>query len=231
MTGKILELLWVKLPVKAANIVTVISPSTRQEVLQIIQKAGKKIKYVPNCIDDTWYKESTPIRKTPKYVLAIGTKKNKNLERIIKACSGMDVVLTIVGSLSKEQWNELDKSRLEYAIWSTLSYNEIKRLYSQTDIVAFPSLYEGFGLPILEAQAQGIPLITSNIEPMTSIAGQGALKVNPYDDKDIRMALVELLNDYQLRQKISQLGKENVKQYFCSHISAEYAKLYNKLTQ
>ena len=231
LAQKLFSFFWVRLPVWSAAAVTAISLATIKEILTMLPVQKRKLRFIPNCIPDDWQDDEPFIRQEVQYVLTIGTKKNKNLERIIKACAGVDVVLIIVGKLNLQQRNLLLSSGLDYVVWTTLDYQQIKSLYSQVDIVLFPSLYEGFGLPILEAQTRGIPLITSGIEPMSSVAGRGALKVNPYDEQELRTAIEKLINDFALRQKLVELGRENVKKYFCSHISQEYAKLYKDLTK
>ena len=192
--------------------------------------AEDKIHYIPNCIPDSWHRDNIDVRQRVRYALAIGVKKNKNLERIIKAIDGLDITLVIVGKPDREQQELLSHSNLEYVVWETLEYEQVRELYSQVDLVVFPSLYEGFGLPILEAQASGVPLITSNIEPMLSVSGSGAIKVNPFSQSQIRDAIVRLCDNFDLRRELVKLGLENVKDYFCSNISQQYAKLYFHLT-
>jgi len=229
LENKILEFFWVRLPIFFAKKITVISPSTYDEILSIVNKAKTKLYYIPNCIADNLLDNKPCLRQKVLSVLAIGTKKNKNLERIIRSVSNLGITLVIVGYLNDEQFKILNNRKLEYIIWSSLKYNQIKDLYKKVDIVVFPSLYEGFGLPIIEAHALGIPLITSNIEPMSSIAGQGAIKVDPYSEDQLRFAIISLIKDFSLRQKLVKIGNENAKNYLCSNISQQYVELYYKL--
>ena len=231
LTRKILNLLWLRWPVRSARKITIISPSTAKEVKDLIPGAETKLVYIPNCISDEWLSTDTKQREKVRYILTVGTKKNKNLERIIRACQDTEVCLIIVGKLSDEQQKLLNNCKLEYVVWTNLQYKQIYKLYLQSDIVMFPSLYEGFGLPILEAQAIGRPLITSDIEPMSSVAGRGALKVDPLYVEQLCSALLRLIESYSLRQELVKLGRLNVDQYKCSRISHEYAKLYRNLTQ
>ena len=75
------------------------------------------------------------------------------------------------------------------------------------------SLYEGFGLPILEAQAVGRPIVTSSWDPMRSVAGQGALLVDPEDVEEIREGVLAIVNNAELQSKLVSKGLENVKRY------------------
>jgi glycosyltransferase involved in cell wall biosynthesis len=88
------------------------------------------------------------------------------------------------------------------------------------------STYEGFGLPIIEAQAIGRPVITSNIPPMDEVAGDAALKVDPYDVSAIRTAILKLCADRVLQEELILQGLENVKQYRAPDIAEKYAQLY-----
>ena len=77
----------------------------------------------------------------------------------------------------------------------------------------FPSFYEGFGLPILEAQSLNIPILTSNTSSLPEIAGQGALLVNPYNIEEITLGINRITEDESLRNELIQKGLENIKKF------------------
>lgn len=102
-------------------------------------------------------------------------------------------------------------------------------LYQSCDLVCFVSTYEGFGMPILEAQAVGRPVLTSDISPMREVAGEGAFKVDPFDVDSIRTGLERLIGDGGLREDLIREGFRNVKGYSAESVAAQYAALYREV--
>ena len=135
-------------------------------------------------------------------------------------------VLVIIGKLAAVQKSLLKQYELGYENYPAASDEEILTHYYAADIVLFVSLYEGFGLPILEAQAVGRPIVTSSREPMRSVAGQGALLVDPEDVEAIREAVWAIANNGELQSKLLTKGLENVKHYEPKKVALKYASLY-----
>ncbi len=94
----------------------------------------------------------------------------------------------------------------------------------------FPSTYEGFGLPVIEGQKAGRPVITSNISPLQEVAGGGACLVDPLDIQSIRSGILQVINNGEYRLEIVQKGFENVKQYIPEKIAGEYIKVYQQVS-
>ena len=93
----------------------------------------------------------------------------------------------------------------------------------------FPSIYEGFGMPIIEGQTIGRVVITSDISPMKDVAGNGALLVNPFSVESIREAYLQIINDKDLRSRIIEKGKENAQKYAVEKIAKQYVKIYKTI--
>lgn len=221
--------LWLKRPLKKLKYVTVISEKTKQEITQYLPWAEKKLRVIPNCL-------TTPIAAEPyirqnavPQILVVGTRENKNVERIIRALKDLDIQLTIVGKLSTAQQNLLQENRVNFQNAEKISNEELISLYDRSDILCFPSLYEGFGLPILEAQARQCAVITSDRLPMKSVAGNAAMLVNPENTTEIRLAVNKLLQDRKLYQEMITCGKENVNKYQPAEIAQKYLNLYNEI--
>ena len=161
-------------------------------------------------------------------ILQVGTKWNKNLERIIEAISGQHYRLNIVGKLSARQKDILRQFDISYQNHVDLPYTELLKLYASCDIVTFISLYEGFGMPILEAQSVGVPVLVSNRCAMPEITGEGGLIVDPTSIEEIRETIKKLENE-QLRRDLIEKGKSNVSRFSIEKIYRQYESLYAEL--
>lgn len=217
---------WVYLPCLKARRITVISHATKERLLACPGVNLAKIRLIPNCVSLRFSPVPREWQVGRLAFLLVGTTPNKNLEKIVEACAGMDATLMILGRLSAQQNALLVESGMRWENFMDLPENMVLQLYSKTDLVLFVPTYEGFGLPILEAQAVGRPLLTSNISPMAEVADEGALKVDPFDVDSIRNGLQRLLTEPELRKQLVQKGFENVKKYSAPAIAAQYADLY-----
>ena len=98
-------------------------------------------------------------------------------------------------------------------------------------MVTFPSFYEGFGMPILEANMVGIPVLASNIDVLHEVADNAAYFVNPYSIDDIRHGIIELLDNNKLRNSLIANGKVNIKRFSPQNIAEQYKSLYRQLSR
>jgi glycosyltransferase involved in cell wall biosynthesis len=217
---------WLYLPCLRANRVTVISEFTRSRLLQLCRVNPAKVRVIPNCVSTEFVAEPRPWPVAKPRILLVGTTDNKNLRRVAEACSGLDVCLCMLGKPSDTQQLQLARQGVEHEIHHGLSRPEVVALYQSCDLVCFVSTYEGFGMPILEAQAIGRPVLTSNIPPMNKVAGGGALQVDPFDVESIRCGLLRILSDASLREELVGKGFQNVKAYSTKSVAAQYAALY-----
>jgi glycosyltransferase involved in cell wall biosynthesis len=96
------------------------------------------------------------------------------------------------------------------------------------DILVFPSLFEGFGMPIIEAQAMGTPVLTSNLSSMPEVAGDGALLVNPYSVNDIKDGVLKLIEDSSYRSRLIENGFRNCQKFNSKEIANQYYELYKQ---
>lgn len=225
----ILKKIWLEWPVKHCSIITTISEATRNEIIRNTNCAEKKIVVIPDPLNKQFtYVEKAFNKKNP-LILQVGTWPNKNLERVAAAMNGLPCRLSIIGVLSEGQKKILTQNNIEYSNSSRLSDEELFQQYVNADIVLFASTFEGFGLPVIEAQATGRALITSNISPMKEVAGDGACFIDPFDIVSIREGIIRVMNDDELRSDIIRKGKENVKKYDPRQIAEQYLSLYKKM--
>ncbi|MCX7917546.1 MAG: glycosyltransferase family 4 protein, partial [bacterium] len=119
--------------------------------------------------------------------------------------------------------------RKDIIITDYVSYEDLPLLYNGCDIFIYPSLYEGFGLPILEAMRCGVPVITSNVSSMPEVAGDAAILVNPEDEEEIGAAIIKLLDDRELRDKLIKKGLERSKIFTWENTARQTLKVYKEL--
>ena len=226
LTFKIIKFLWVTVPVKRAEVITVISEHTKKKIIEWTGISENKIVVIPNPLPDEIVYSPKKFNSDKPVILIMGTKANKNVERIMRAIEGINCSLLIVGKMSEEQKNLTKDLKLEFENLFHVPYAEIVKAYQKCDMLCFPSLYEGFGMPIIEAQATGRPVITSNFGAMKEVAGEGAVLVDPYSEEEIRIAVYELIMKEKKREMQIEKGLENAERFSANIISKRYEFLY-----
>jgi len=226
---KVLKKFWYDLPIKKADAVTVISENTKNEILGFVHCDPEKIRVIPNFVDPVFKPSTSAFNTHCPRLLFIGTTINKNLDRFIAAIQGLEVELEIVGNLTDEQKKALLDAGISYRQSSGLSENELMEKYRDCDIVVFPSTYEGFGLPVLEGQASGRVVLTSDCSPMREVAGGGACLVDPLNIASMHNGLVRIINDPAYRDELIKKGFDNIRHYQLDTITDQYVSLYREL--
>ncbi len=221
--------LWYWLPAKRSSLITVISQSTKNELLQHIKFDADNVRVVYCPISDNFKPNHKIFNVDRPRILQIGVTENKNINRLIQALLGVNCHLRIVGVLSEGQKMALEEQHVNFTSVFNISEVELLQEYKDCDIVIFASTDEGFGLPIIEAQATGRAVITSNISSMPEVAGDGACFVDPYDVESIRAGIMRVIRDHDFRDNLIKLGFQNVKRFQSQVIAQEYFKLYQEV--
>ena len=172
-----MEWMWLKIPLRFATKVVCISNETKKRICAYSSR--KDIEVIHNAIDSSFKTILKDQSLPPKHILMIGTSPNKNVERTIQALQGLDCELTIVGHLTDSQRNLLSACGIRYRQSVNLTDEEIIHAYVCCDIVSFVSLFEGFGMPVIEANKVGRPVITSDIPVIREVAGDSAVFGDP----------------------------------------------------
>lgn len=220
---------WYWLPIKRVAVVTVISESTREDLLRHIKVNPEKVRVIYDCVSDDFKPIEKEFNAAKPVVLQIGTGSNKNLQRVVKALQGISCHLRVIGNLDEDQLMALREYGIEYSFVFNISDAQILDEYCQCDMLVFASTYEGFGLPIVEAQATGRPVVTSNILSMAEVANDTACLVDPFDVVSIRSGILKIINDPTYRKELVQRGFENARRFLPKKIAQEYADIYRLL--
>ena len=220
---------WYWLPVRRSKVITVISASTKKELLKFVNCDPDKIQVIHCPVSPTFTVSPKVFNADCPRILQIGTTQNKNIERLAQALRGLSAQLVIIGELSNSQRAALEANNIRYENYFGLSDAELLDQYLSADMLAFVSTYEGFGMPIAEANAVGRPVITSNLYSMPEVAGDAACIVDPYDVPAIRSGIERIISDAEYRNRLVEAGFKNIERFRVDYIAAQYAELYQRL--
>ena len=220
---------WYWLPVKRSAVVSVISKYTKQDLLRHIKVDPEKVQVVYCPVSDEFKPFARDFNAVKPVVLQVGTTPNKNIKRLAEALQGIPCCLRVIGNLDESTATLLQRYVIDYSSVSNISFEEIIDEYRRCDMVAFASTFEGFGLPILEAQATGRPVVTGNIMSMPEVAGDAACLVDPFDAASIRDGILKIIREPAYREQLVQSGFKNVERFRPEKIAQEYAAIYELL--
>lgn len=228
---RIFQWLWLRIPVGRAGLVTVVSEQTRQEVLRYTGCPESKIRVVANPVSSALRPMPRPFCSERPTILQVGAADNKNLTRVAEALAGISCTLRIIGRIAPEAEAALKKSGIDYSSCAEVSDEQLTEEFAAADMVVFCSTYEGFGMPIVEANAVGRPVVTSDREPMRSVAGGAACLVDPCDAASIRAGVLRVIEDASYREALIRTGYENARRFSADAVAAAYLAAYNELAQ
>lgn len=240
---------WVPRSVQRADHVIAVSEATRQDLIELYQTPPEKISVLYHGVTPD-FKPVTQADKLAEvrrkyhlgqhpFILSVGTlQPRKNYRRLVQAFASLDpaLALVIVGS---KGWNyadifaEITRHGLaeRVHVLGFVADSDLPALYSAASLFVYPSLYEGFGLPILEAMACGTPVVASNQSALPEVVGEAGLLVDPKDIEAMAAAMARVLGDTSLRQTLVEAGPARAAQFTWSNMANRLSALYQKLVQ
>jgi glycosyltransferase involved in cell wall biosynthesis len=231
-----------------ARHVIAISESTRQDVINFLGMPSDRVEVV-YCGADPLFHSLPPeqiqaFRKQhnlpDKFVLFLGTlEPRKNLDRLLRAYAGWwqmdpdapylviagaqgwyyDAVLSLVHSLGVAE---------RVIFLGYVPREDLPLLYNSADMFVYPSLFEGFGLPVLEAMACGVPVITSNVSSLPEVAGEAAVLIDPTDTDELRESLLSLWRDSDQRRNLAARGKKQASHFTWERAAEQTVSIYER---
>lgn len=205
---------------KKAHKIFTVSQFTKRDYLKRVNTVRADIVTIPNGVNSSWFQPpQSPLPKgyPPRYIIAVGNiKKHKNIKILCESFASISHIvphhLILVGKYKHFRSGEVDVAKLQSLaperihIFSDVSDYDLQLLVSHADFLAFPSYYEGFGLPLLEAMASGIPVLAADIPTSREVCAHAATYFPPHDQKALEQALLELCNLSKIKRNAK--GKE-----------------------
>lgn len=249
--GKI-NYIWQKMSLKGVSAVITDSEASKRDINKYLGVKSTKIhviylgvdsayKYIANSKKLEQYQKKLELPKS--FALYVGSVNwNKNLLNLTEACVKTDIDLVVVGKDFQDHNNLDHPEKRDFAKWlkqysgnskiHILGYvDDLVGIYNLSEVLLLPSFYEGFGLPILEAQACGIPVVTSKLSSMPEIAGKGALLVDPNNIQDLVDALREIKENKNLKKKLIENGLQNVQKFTWAKCAQEVKNVYKTVSK
>lgn len=232
----------VPLILNKADVVITDSNNSKQDIIRYYGIADDKVRVIHLGVDETY----KPVSEKGKfvesiegpYILNVGTlEPRKNLITLIESfklakAAGIPHKLVIAGI---KGWGDIIIEKEIKGIESDVIFagylpqEDLPGLYSFADIFIYPSIYEGFGLPPLEAMACGTPVITSNVSSLPEVVGDAAITIEPKDEKNLSEMILKVLDDSELRESLKRKGLERARLFSWEKTAKETLKVYESV--
>ena len=233
--------------IRATKIIA-ISNQTKADLIRFFGIKANKIEVIYQSCNKLFYERLSEERKAAtrlkfnlpeKFILTVGTiERRKNQLAILKAVAKekLDITVVILGKPT-DYMTQLNQFISESGIRKQVIFlhqtttDELQAIYQMAEVMVYPSFFEGFGLPVLEAQASGCAVITSNISSLPEAGGEGALYINPGDISQIGTSIRNVITEEQLKNELILKGTANAVLFSEKLVSERLMELYTKLMQ
>jgi glycosyltransferase involved in cell wall biosynthesis len=233
--------------IRKAEAIIAVSENTKKDLLKYLQIPEDKISVVYNGVNHEAFKPTyQPILSSP-YILYVGSERpRKNLGRLLEAFAELkkvpgftDLKLIKCGDPGRsDAFRDVTLQKIkelgldsEVIFVDTISDDMLSAYYTSAKVLVYPSLYEGFGLPVLEAMACDCPVIASNVSSLPEVAGDSALLINPYDVQDIYSSIKRLLTDDGLRDDLVSKGRIHCMSFSWQKTAEKTMNVYHQVEQ
>lgn len=224
------KLLWMTIPALCSKGITTVSEYTKRDLIQYLGINPNKITVIPNAVPSFFNPVARKFARGKPHILQIGTAKHKNVESVVKALKGIPCRFVVLGKLSDTQLKLLNACEVEWSEHTNIGYDEVRQLYEQADIVTFVSTHEGFGMPVLEAQAIGRPIVSSKVCSIPEVAApENPLIDDPMDVEAIRTMIQLLIADESFRERMVKNGLQHMEHFNPHKIASLYFNTYQTL--
>lgn len=241
----------IKQSAKTADKIIAVSKYTKEDIIKKLKINRKKIEVIYNGLDKDIQIQKpsdsllSKIDQNQYFIQVGGLYQRKNISLVLKSFDKFikkysDFKLLITGSISGNKYikdcyqnylKEIKKLNLQQKIIFTdyIKKEEVNYLIKNSVALLYPSLYEGFGLPVLEGMSLDIPVITSNTTALQEIAGDSAIKVDPKSEQEILNAMQRVYLDSNIRKTLIKKGKNRIKDFSWSKMGQQYLQIYKNL--
>jgi len=230
---------------KSADLVVAISEQTKNDVIKFLKIPAEKIRVVYQGCHQSFkenYSEEQLLKIREKYslpqkfILNVGTiEARKNLLNVVKALKETEIPLVVVGKKDKKYFRkiekEIQKNAVEVFFLENVSMEELAGIYRLAAIFIYPSFFEGFGIPVIEALFSGTPVITSNVSCLPEAGGKDSVYIHPENSDDIRSKVLFLWENAAERKRRSEKGLEFVQKFSDEKIAENLINVYREVLQ
>lgn len=231
---------------RVADRIHAISEQTKRDLMTYFSVPEEKIEVIYQSINPLFFKKADESLKKQirekyqlpeRFILTVGTvEPRKNLLSLLEGMvsSNINLPLIVVGKQTSyqkkaEEYISANQDMLKVTFLPGVQDLELSHIYQLADVMVYPSLFEGFGLPVAEAQASGCPVITSITSSLPEAGGDAAMYIHPEISNEIGQALVTLFADHNLRNSLIAKGKINAQRFIPEKMAIQLKQLYNSL--
>ena len=227
-----------------ADLIIAISEQTKRDIIKFLKVPESKIRVVYQGCHESFKEIQSPeflnsvkgkFKLPEKFILNVGTiEERKNLLNIVKAVNGTEIPLVVIGKKTKyfnkvERFITKNKLQNQIVFLENVSMEELAAIYKLAGIFVYPSFFEGFGIPVIEALFSGTAVITSNTSCLPEAGGNASVYIDPHNSADLKSKIIFLWNNEAERKRRAEKGLKYVQKFKDKNIADELMRVYNEV--